>query len=128
MKFLREATKKLFQPVRPRLAEETSARPVITTADDKLKCLEYVERAWRVHMVLQQQYRSEPIVETIDRFARTRMLDLTESFAWPNSDDKLQILAIVFAAIIRSGTHSETEVRDAIKQVWPRLVDPPSQL
>jgi hypothetical protein len=127
VKILRDMATKLFEPVRPHLrAEEVfqDAKPDLNgTAEQKAECLEHLEQAWRIHMLLQQQYAPVPLTDMIDRFTRSAIGQLSRDFVWLQQETKVQVLAIVFAAIIRSNAPSETETRDAIKQIWPRLVE-----
>jgi hypothetical protein len=124
---MRVAAKMLFEPARPRShadeAGQTAKVPAEGTDRDKAKCVDYVLRSWRLYVVVQQQYRALPLTDNIDKFARSVVRDLAKNFLWLQKESKVQILAIVFAAIIRSGTHPESETREAIKQIWPRLME-----
>jgi hypothetical protein len=93
------------------------------TDRDKAQCVEYAVRSWRLYIALQQQYRPLPLAENMDKFTRSIVRDLAKNFVWVEQETKIQVLAIIFAAIIRSGTHPESETRDAIKGIWPRLLE-----
>jgi len=124
--FMSGITKRLFEPVRPRLQGErveTEKQRLEVTDQQKTECLDHLEQAWRIHMLLQQQYDSVPLEATIERFTRSTIGHLSQDFPWLHRETKLQVLAMVFAAIIRSGTPSEAETRQAIKQIWPRLLE-----
>jgi hypothetical protein len=123
----RAAAINFFEPVRLRLQSDGTVRnqtaAAAATDRDKAQCVEYVARNWRLYVVLQQQYRPLSLAENVDKFARSIMRDLANNFDWAEQETKIQILAIVFAAIIRSGTHAEDDTRAAIKEIWPRLLE-----
>ena len=126
LRFMNYITKQLFEPVRPRLQGERveiNKKHLEATDQQKTECLDHLEQAWRIHMLLQQQYDSVPLEATIERFTRSTIGHLRQDFPWLHQETKLQVLAMVFAAIIRSGTPSEAEIRQAIKQIWPRLLE-----
>jgi hypothetical protein len=124
--FMNKLTKWLFEPVRPRLQGEgieIEKEHLEVTNRQKTECLDHLEQAWRIHMLLQQQYDSVPLEATVERFTRSMLGHLSQDFPWLRRETKLQVLALIFAAIIRSGSPSEAEARRAIKQIWPRLLE-----
>jgi hypothetical protein len=126
LRFMSDITKWLFEPVRPRLHGErieTGEKQPEVTDQQKAECLDHLEQAWRIHMLLQQQYDTVPLEATVERFTRSTIGHLSQDFPWLQRETKLQVLAMIFAAIIRSGNPSETETREAIKQIWPRLLE-----